>query len=921
MPPHRPLPKTPSFPALEQEVLERWRERDIFRESIRRRQGAEEFVFYEGPPTANGRPGSHHVLARVFKDIFPRYQTMLGKYVERKGGWDCHGLPVEIAVEQKLGFHNKHDIERYGIAEFNAQCRESVFEFLEDWTALTERIGYWVDLEHPYRTLDPSYIESVWWALKTMWDRDLLFEGHRVVPYCVRCGTALSSHEVAQGYEDVEDPSIYVTFPVTEPVGPLRAGDRLLAWTTTPWTVLSHAALAVSPDLTYVRTEDGFVLAEARVAAVLGEDARVAERFQGRDILGTRYEPPFDFIKTEEFGPKGHTVLPGDFVSAEDGTGVVHTSISFGEDDYRLGQEQGINVINPVKLDGTYVDRMGPYAGRWVKEADPDIVEDLRSRGRLLRAETYLHAYPHCWRCGTPLLYYAKPSWFVGTSKVRDRLLAANETVDWHPEHIKHGRFGRWLENNVDWAISRERYWGTPLPVWRCKNGHTECIGSFAELEEKSGVTLEDPHRPYVDAPTWDCAECGEPMKREPVVIDVWFDSGCMPFAQHHAPFENEDVFEQRFPANYICEAIDQTRGWFYSLIAVSTLLFDRSSYETVLCLGHIADPEGKKMSKSLGNIVPPWDVIDEHGADAFRWYFLTSKQPWDGYLFSTKTVGESVRQLLLQLWNTYSFYVMYANVNDVSRDDWPGPANDLDEWVTSRLNHTIAVVRDRLDNYDATRAGHAIAAFVDELSNWYVRRSRRRFWDGDPAAFATLRNALVTVSKLLAPFTPFIADEIYDNLDGSQPSVHLEDFPGRRRARRGARVRHGRGARDRRPRAERAFAVQAQGAPAAARRRGGRGRPRARGARPPRRRRARRAQRQGDPLRRPGRRARLLRDQAELPLARPALREGDAAGRRGGGGARPCARRRGAAQRHARRDQHRRPRPRARARRPLRWP
>ena len=618
----------------------------------------------------------------------------------------------------------------------------------------------------------------MWWALKTMWDRDLLFEGHRVVPYCVRCGTALSSHEVAQGYEDVEDPSIYVTFPVTEPVGPLRAGDRLLAWTTTPWTVLSHAALAVSPDLTYVRTEDGFVLAEARVAAVLGEDARVAERFQGRDILGTRYEPPFDFIKTEEFGPKGHTVLPGDFVSAEDGTGVVHTSISFGEDDYRLGQEQGINVINPVKLDGTYVDRMGPYAGRWVKEADPDIVEDLRSRGRLLRAETYLHAYPHCWRCGTPLLYYAKPSWFVGTSKVRDRLLAANETVDWHPEHIKHGRFGRWLENNVDWAISRERYWGTPLPVWRCKNGHTECIGSFAELEEKSGVTLEDPHRPYVDAPTWDCAECGEPMQREPVVIDVWFDSGCMPFAQHHAPFENEDVFEQRFPANYICEAIDQTRGWFYSLIAVSTLLFDRSSYETVLCLGHIADPEGKKMSKSLGNIVPPWDVIDEHGADAFRWYFLTSKQPWDGYLFSTKTVGESVRQLLLQLWNTYSFYVMYANVNDVSRDDWPGPANDLDEWVTSRLNHTIAVVRDRLDNYDATRAGHAIAAFVDELSNWYVRRSRRRFWDGDPAAFATLRNALVTVSKLLAPFTPFIADEIYDNLDGSQPSVHLEDFP-----------------------------------------------------------------------------------------------------------------------------------------------
>ena len=455
--------------------------------------------------------------------------------------------------------------------------------------------------------------------------------------------------------------------------------------------MLSHAALAVAPDLPYVRTEDGFVLAEARMAAVLGEDARVAERFHGRDILGTRYEPPFDFIATEEFGPKGHTVLPGDFVSADDGTGLVHTSISFGEDDYRLGQEQGIAVINPVRLDGTYEERMGPYAGRWVKEADADIVEDLRERGRLLRAETYLHAYPHCWRCGTPLLYYAKPSWYIGTSKLRDRLLAANETVDWHPEHIKHGRFGRWLENNVDWAISRERYWGTPLPVWRCENGHAECMGSLAELAERSGEALEDPHRPYVDTPSWPCGDCGEPMRRVPEVIDVWFDSGCMPFAQHHAPFENQEHFERNFPANYICEAIDQTRGWFYSLIAVSTLLFDRSPYETVLCLGHIADPEGKKMSKSLGNIVPPWEVIDRHGADAFRWYFLTSKQPWDGYLFSTETVGESVRQLLLQLWNTYGFYVLYANVNDVT--ERAGPATELDRWALSRLAATVAEV------------------------------------------------------------------------------------------------------------------------------------------------------------------------------------------------------------------------------------
>src|SRR4051812_2867553 len=776
VPPHRPLPKSPSFPALEQEVLERWRERDIFRESVRRRQGAEEFVFYEGPPTANGRPGSHHVLARVFKDIFPRYQTMLGKYVERKGGWDCHGLPVEIAVEQKLGFHHKDDIERYGIAEFNQQCRESVFEFLEDWTALTERIGYWVDLEHPYRTLDPTYIESVWWALKTMWDRDLLFEGHKVVPYCVRCGTALSSHEVAQGYEDVEDPSVYVKLPVSRPTGALREGDVLLVWTTTPWTLVSNAAVAVDPEITYARTDEGYVLAEALVAHVLGEDARVVDRFSGADMLGAGYEPPFPYITSDAYGPKGHTVLPGDFVTADDGTGIVHTAIAFGEDDYRLGQEQGLEVVNPVKPDGPYDERIGPYAGRWVKGADPDLIEDLRGRGRLLRAETYLHAYPHCWRCGTPLLYYAKPSWYIGTSRLRERLLAANETVEWHPEHIKRGRFGRWLENNVDWAISRERYWGTPLPVWRCANGHAECMGSLAELAERSGQRLEDPPRPYVDEPTWPCADCGEPMRRVPEVIDVWFDSGCMPFAQDHAPFENQDHFERNFPADYICEAIDQTRGWFYSLLAVSTLLFDRAPYRTVLCLGHIADTEGKKMSKSLGNIVVPWDVIERHGADAFRWYYLTSKQPWDGYLFSTETVGESVRQFLLQLWNTYGFYVLYAKVNDVS--EHAGPSTDLDHWALSRLHATTAEVRERLDHYDATRAGHAIAAFVDDLSNWYVRRSRRRFWDGDPAAFGTLGTCLVTVAQLLAPFCPFLADEIYDNLDGTEPSVHLCDFP-----------------------------------------------------------------------------------------------------------------------------------------------
>jgi isoleucyl-tRNA synthetase len=775
--PHRPLPKDVAFPQLEEEVLERWRERDVFRESTRRREGAEPFVFYEGPPTANGRPGSHHVLARVFKDIFPRYQTMRGRYVERKAGWDCHGLPVEIAVEQKLGFTSKADIERYGIAEFNAKCRESVFEFLDDWTRLTERIAYWVDLEHPYRTLDDSYIESVWWALAQLWERDLLYEGHKVVPYCPRDGTALSSHEVAQGYEDVEDPSIFVRFPVAEGAGALRQGDTLLVWTTTPWTLVSNAAVAVDPDLAYVRTLDGYVLAEALVERVLGEDAEVADRFHGRDMLGARYEPPFPFIPASEYGEKGHTVLPGDFVSADDGTGIVHTAIAFGEDDFRLGAEQGLNVINPVRADGTYDERIGPYAGRGVKDADADLIEDLRSRGRLLRAETLLHAYPHCWRCGTPLLYYAKPSWYIATSQLRDRLLAANETVTWHPEHIKHGRFGKWLENNVDWAISRERYWGTPLPIWRCENGHAEAIGAFADLEAKAGTELTDPHRPYVDELTYPCGECGGEMRRVPEVIDVWFDSGAMPFAQYHAPFENQELFEARYPADYICEAIDQTRGWFYSLIAISTLLFDRSPYRTVLCLGHIADAEGKKMSKSLGNVVPPWEIIDRHGADAFRWYFLT-KQPWDGYLFSTDAVGESLRQFLLQLWNTYGFYVMYANVNGIDPAERVEPASDLDAWITSRLNHTVATVTERLDDYDATRAGHALAAFVDDLSNWYVRRSRRRFWDGDAAAFSTLRNCLVTVSKLLAPFCPFMADEIYDNLDGTEDSVHLTDWP-----------------------------------------------------------------------------------------------------------------------------------------------
>jgi isoleucyl-tRNA synthetase len=787
--PHRPVDAQQSFPALEEAVLARWRADDVFHETVRRRRGRPPWIFYEGPPTANGRPGTHHVLARIFKDIFPRYRTMCGYYVERKGGWDCHGLPVELAVEEELGFSSKDDIERYGIAEFNAKCRESVFRYVGDFERLTERIGYWVDVDDAYRTLDDSYIESVWWALRTIWDKGLLYEGHKVVPYCPRCGTALSSHELGQpgAYRDVVDPSAYVRFAVTKPVGPLELGDELLIWTTTPWTLVSNAAVAVDPDLTYVRarTDDGtvLVLAEALIERVLGsEGIDLLDRFAGGEIVGASYEPPFPYIPSSAYGEKGHTVLPADFVTAEDGTGLVHTAIAFGEDDFRLGEQQGLAVVNPVKPDGTYDERIGPYAGRAVREANDDLVEDLRARGRLLRVEDYEHAYPHCWRCHTALLYYAKPSWYVRTSQIRDRLLAANETVDWHPPHVKHGRFGNWLEGNVDWALSRERYWGTPLPIWRCEQGHVHCVGSFDELEELSGVRVEDAHRPYVDEVGFPCVECGARMQRVPEVIDVWFDSGAMPFAQWHAPHENAEHFRARFPADYVCEALDQTRGWFYSLLAVSTLLFDRSSYKNVVCLGLLLGPDGQKMSKSRGNVVDPWEVLDRFGADAMRWYFFASKQPWDGYRFSVETIGEAVRQFLLQLWNTYGFYVLYANANGVAPGGLPDPAassHELDRWALSRLSATVEVARERMDAYDATGAGRAIQAFVDDLSNWYVRRSRRRFWDGDAAAFATLRHCLVSVVQLLAPFTPFVADEIYRNLDpDGEVSVHLCDYP-----------------------------------------------------------------------------------------------------------------------------------------------
>ncbi len=815
MPGFRPVDTKQSFPELEERVLERWRERGVFARSLAQREGAPLWNFYEGPPTANGRPGSHHVLARVFKDVYPRYRAMCGYRVPRKAGWDCHGLPVEIEVEKQLGIASKQEIEDYGIDRFNERCRASVFEYVEEWNRLTERIGFWIDLDDPYVTLENSYIESVWWSLRQLWEKERLYEGHKVVPYCPRCGTALSSHEVALGYQDVEDPSIYVRFKLLGKDG-AESGESLLVWTTTPWTLPGNVAVAVAPDVTYVRARfegETLILAEPLLERVLGDGADVLEELPGSDLVGRRYTGPI-FELTEE-PANAFRVVAGDFVTTEDGTGLVHIAPAFGEDDYAVAAANGIfeptdagSLFNPVNLDGRFDRRVRGFEGKFVKDpaSAEALIADLGTRGLLFREQVYEHAYPHCWRCGTPLLYYAKSSWYVATSQVRDGLLANNETIGWHPEHIKDGRFGKWLENNVDWALSRDRYWGTPLPIWNCASQDCEertCVGSVEELRERArGEVPEDLHRPYIDDVVLDCAACGGEMHRVKSVIDTWYDSGAMPFAQFHYPFENEELFAERFPADFICEAIDQTRGWFYTLLAESTLLFEESSYRNCVCLGLILDPEGQKMSKSKGNVVEPWDVIDAHGADAFRWYYLTAQQPWSGYRFSVDTVGESVRQFLLTLWNTYSFWVLYANAEDLGPTDFPQSAmshlvpeggtnsdiagGDLDRWALSKLQSTIATVREKMDEFDCTAAGRAIAEYVEELSNWYVRLSRRRFWEGDRAAFATLRHCLLEVSALLAPFTPFLAEEIHLNLAGGAAeelselpdSVHLRDFP-----------------------------------------------------------------------------------------------------------------------------------------------
>ena len=784
-----------TFPELELETLAFWKERDVFHASLARREGAPLWMFYEGPPTANGKPGVHHVEPRTFKDVYPRYKTMTGHLVPRKGGWDCHGLPVEIEVEKEIGTTGKRDIEAFGIGEFNDRCRASVKRYVGEFERLTERIGYWVDLDEAYWTMAPDYVESVWWSLKSLFERGLLQEADRVAAYCPRCGTALSDAEVAQGYRSVEDPSVFVCFPIAETGARDLDGASLLVWTTTPWTLPSNTGVAVDPGAAYdimERHGDRVVVAAALTDRVLGDGWRRDGAVEGTSLVGARYEPPYPNVEG------AHRVVAGSFVSMEDGTGIVHLAPAFGPEDLAVGREQGWPVHKPVGDDGRFTDLAPAFVrGLFVKDADPLIVEDLRDRGVLLREETYEHNYPFCWRCQTPLLYYARTSWYVRTTEVKDRLLEANEGVGWYPDHIKHGRYGNWLENNVDWALSRERYWGTPLPIWRCARNHLRAVGSLAELGELAGrdVTGVDPHRPAIDEVVFDCRECGDEARRVPEVIDAWYDSGAMPFAQwgyHPELGRGVEEFERHFPADFISEAIDQTRGWFYTLMAEGVLHFDATAYRNVVCLGHIVAADGRKMSKSLGNMFDPWEALDRQGADALRWFMITNGSPWASRRISHEVLDDVLRQFLLTLRHVHAFFVTYANADgfEPSSPAPPVPRRSLlDRWVLSQLARTVRAARDGLDAYDATGAGRRIERFVDDLSNWYVRRSRRRFWnpggeagDDAAAAFHTLHECLVTVSALLAPFTPFIAETMWRNLaanrDGNPDSVHLADYP-----------------------------------------------------------------------------------------------------------------------------------------------
>ncbi|GAB3497905.1 isoleucine--tRNA ligase [Nocardiopsis coralliicola] len=795
----RPFPALPAqidLPAVEHDVLARWSEQKVFDRSLDRTKDGPRWVFYEGPPTGNGRPGVHHVEARVFKDVFPRFKTMKGYRVDRKAGWDCHGLPVEVAVEKELGLSGKKEIEEYGVAEFNERCRASVLRHVDAFSEMTERMGYWVDMGDAYRTMDPAYVESVWWALKRIYEKGLLVRDYRISPYCPRCGTTLADHELAQGYETVTDPSVYVRFPVTS--GPLASPERptsLLVWTTTPWTLVSNTAVAVHPDTDYVVATDGterLIVAEPLFDAVFGADSgwtRTGERFEGAEMERWSYQRPFDLVGFDE---PAHFVVLADYVTVDDGTGLVHQAPAFGADDMAVARAYHLPVVNPVRADGTFEEDLALVGGEFFKTADAALVADLDARGLLFRRQDYEHSYPHCWRCHTALLYYALPSWYIRTTAVKDELLAQNAATNWYPENVKEGRYGEWLRNNIDWALSRSRYWGTPLPVWHCSDEHLTVVGSLSELGALAGRDLSalDPHRPYVDDVVFACPECGADAHRVPEVIDAWFDSGSMPFAQWGAPHANEDVFAESFPAQYICEAIDQTRGWFYSLMAVSTLVFGRSSYENVVCLGHILAEDGRKMSKHLGNVLEPIPVMDRHGADALRWFMLASGSPWAARRVGHAVLEEIVRKVLLTYYNTVSFFTLYANAQGGwSPEGTPAPAPEerplLDRWLLSELHQVVADVDAAMESFDTTGAGRRLTAFVDDLSNWYVRRSRRRFWAGaatpeSASAFATLYETLTTVTRLLAPMIPFLTDHVWSALrrPGDAESVHLADWP-----------------------------------------------------------------------------------------------------------------------------------------------
>jgi len=776
------------LPVMEAGILDFWSQNQIFEKSVTNRNGSPRWSFYEGPPTANGMPGTHHIEARVFKDLFPRFQTMKGKQVIRKAGWDCHGLPVEIAVEKELGFTGKADIEKFGVAAFNDKCRESVQRHVNEFTAMTKRMGFWVDFDDAYWTMSPSYIESVWWSLQQIWQKGLLVQDHRVAPYCPRCGTGLSDHELAQGYETIQDPSVFVRFPATSgKLAELKA--TLLVWTTTPWTLVANTAVAVNPKVTYQvievvndeKTERLVVAAD--LASVLGDEGKVIATFKGSELEHTKYARPFDFVEIND----SHYVVLADYVTVEDGTGLVHQSPAFGADDLEVCRKYNLPVINPISPDGHFLKEVPLVGGVFFKEADKALIKDLKARGLMFKSLQFEHSYPHCWRCHTALMYYAQPSWYIKTTEIKKELLRENSKTDWHPETIKTGRFGDWLNNNIDWAVSRNRYWGTPLPIWRCENKHEICVGSLAELGKLAGKELStlDPHRPFVDDINFACNECSALMTRIPEVIDCWYDSGAMPFAQWGYPHKQDSVaqFKAAYPADFICEAIDQTRGWFYTLMTIGTLVFDKSSYKTVLCLGHILDKDGRKMSKHLGNVLEPMPLMNQHGADAVRWYMLAAGSPWSARRVGHDAISDVVRKTLLTYWNTISFFTLYANAADFKVSTVPKDLTLMDRWILSELNKLIQSVDTALESFDSQGAGTVIAAFIDDLSNWYVRRSRRRFWDGDPVALNTLYFCLKNLTLLLAPMVPFISEHVWQSLirvaeDEQIESVHLANFP-----------------------------------------------------------------------------------------------------------------------------------------------